>query len=111
MVRQGLSLRVERVQWSFGPNLWCAAIRVDGEEASIATPLSFIPLEKHGAFTTPTFELTAEAAQELMDDLWRCGLRPTEGTGSAGAYAAQTRHLEDMRALVFKTKPNERNKI
>ncbi len=40
-------------------------------------------------------------AQQLMDDLWQCGIRPTEGSGSAGAMAAQTRHLEDMRKLVF----------
>ncbi len=36
-----------------------------------------------------------------MDDLWAAGLRPTEGTGSAGALRAVERHLEDMRRLVF----------
>jgi hypothetical protein len=36
-----------------------------------------------------------------MDQLWQCGLRPSEGTGSAGSLAATQRHLEDMRALVF----------
>jgi len=50
----------------------------------------------------PTVELRHDAAQELMDELWRIGLRPTEGTGSAGALAAVQRHLDDMRALVFK---------
>ena len=40
-------------------------------------------------------------AQELMDRLWAAGLRPTEGKGSAGAFAATERHLEDMRRLVF----------
>ena len=37
----------------------------------------------------------------LMDDLWQCGLRPSEGTGSAGALAATQKHLDDMRKLVF----------
>lgn len=41
-------------------------------------------------------------AQVLMDDLWNCGIRPTEGTGSAGSLRATERHLEDMRKLVFK---------
>jgi len=41
------------------------------------------------------------AAQVLMDDLWSCGIRPSEGTGSAGAFKAQGAHLEDMRKLVF----------
>lgn len=50
----------------------------------------------------PTFSLTQGAAQILMDDLWNCGLRPTEGTGSAGSLAATQKHLEDMRTLVFK---------
>jgi hypothetical protein len=33
-----------------------------------------------------------------------CGLRPSEGTGSAGALAATERHLKDMQRLVFKDK-------
>lgn len=49
----------------------------------------------------PTFSLSVEAAQTLMDDLWNTGLRPTEGAGSAGSLAATQRHLEDMRRLVF----------
>lgn len=49
----------------------------------------------------PTFVLRAEEAQALMDSLWTCGLRPSEGSGSAGAMAATQKHLEDMRTLVF----------
>lgn len=51
----------------------------------------------------PTFVLRPEEAQFLMDGLWTCGLRPSEGSGSAGAMAATQKHLEDMRTLVFKT--------
>lgn len=43
-----------------------------------------------------------EEAQQLMDELWRCGLRPTEGAGSAGQMAATERHLADMRKIAFK---------
>ena len=49
----------------------------------------------------PTMSLEYEGAQYLMDQLWDCGLRPSEGTGSAGAMAATQKHLEDMRRLVF----------
>ena len=52
--------------------------------------------------TNSRFSLRDEASQKLMDMLWNCGLRPTEGTGSAGAMAATQKHLEDMRTLVFK---------
>jgi len=51
----------------------------------------------------PSFKVSIDAAQTLMDDLWNAGLRPTEGTGSAGALRAVERHLEDMRTLVFKS--------
>lgn len=44
--------------------------------------------------------LLPEQAQVLMDDLWTCGIRPTEGKGSAGAMAATEKHLKDMRAIV-----------
>lgn len=36
-------------------------------------------------------------AQELMDSLWQAGLRPSEGTGSAGALKATQDHLKDLR--------------
>lgn len=48
-----------------------------------------------------SISLSIPEAQSLMDQLWDCGLRPTEGTGSAGALAATQKHLDDMRALAF----------
>lgn len=58
--------------------------------------------ERDGTALEPTISMPKELAQRLMDELWQCGLRPSEGTGSAGAMAATQRHLEDMRTLVFK---------
>lgn len=53
----------------------------------------------------PSFILDDQMSQQLMDDLWHCGFRPTDGAGTAGAMRAVERHLEDMRTLVFnKTK-------
>lgn len=57
----------------------------------------FIPME------TPKemlIQLTKEEATELMDELYRLGVRPTE-VGSAGQLAAIKYHLEDMRKLAF----------
>ena len=45
--------------------------------------------------------LQTEQAQQLMDELWNCGIRPTEGAGSAGAMAAVQAHLKDLQTLVF----------
>lgn len=72
----------------------------DGE-FDIAEPIQLrrIPIN---TTADPFLELHPDTAQKLMDQLWQCGLRPTEGTGSAGAMAAVQKHLEDMRTLVFK---------
>ena len=51
-------------------------------------------------FTAPTMQLDMTEAQRLMDELWNCGLRPSEGTGSAGSLEATQAHLQDMRQLV-----------
>lgn len=49
----------------------------------------------------PALGLTLIEAQSLMDELWRAGIRPAEGAGSAGQAAATEKHLQDMRALAF----------
>lgn len=74
---------------------------------SYAQPLTLIERnpEEEGMEAPPMFSLRDEQAQNLMDELWRIGLRPSEGSGSAGSLAATERHLADMRHLVFKTKP------
>jgi hypothetical protein len=58
---------------------------------------------KHNDFQVenPSFNLDCTEAQVLMDTLYDCGIRPSEGNGSAGAMRATERHLEDMRKLVF----------
>ena len=53
------------------------------------------------AMIVPAFELHRRDAQVLMDDLWKAGLRPTEGSGSAGSLAATERHLADMQKIAF----------
>ena len=49
----------------------------------------------------PTFCLYGPEAQELMNMLWNCGLRPTQSQSSAGQLEAVERHLADMRAIAF----------
>ena len=72
----------------------------------IAEPITFRPIKpsEETNFIDPSIRITREQAQHLMDQLWTCGLRPTEGAGSAGALAATERHLRDMQQLVFKEK-------
>lgn len=51
-------------------------------------------------YHAPVLSLNLTEAQNLMDQLWFCGLRPSEGTGSAGALAATQAHLEDVRVIL-----------
>lgn len=66
----------------------------------VAQPLHFLTIEP-GTRTEPAIRMEHEDAQRLMDELWQAGLRPSEGTGSAGSLAATERHLRDMRAVAF----------
>ena len=93
-------IRVAKGPWS--PNLQ-VLISDDQPRAGglfVAEPLTFRPLGED-EIERPQFELNNSDAQSLMDQLWQCGLRPTEGAGSAGAMAATQAHLADLRRLVF----------
>lgn len=76
--------------------------RVDGK-IYVAQEIKFseVGLDEMNKVVEPTIHLHYEDAQLLMDELWHCGLRPSEGSGSAGSLAATQKHLEDMRRLVF----------
>lgn len=50
----------------------------------------------------PTFSIRMDQAQVLMDDLWNAGIRPTDGSGSAGAMRAAEHHIADLRRVAFK---------
>lgn len=67
----------------------------------------FETLQRHGAIADPLRdafwpERGTDFLQAVMDAAWEYGLRPSAFKDHEAAYDAQTRHLEDMRALVFK---------
>lgn len=68
----------------------------------VAQPIVFKDQESDLEISPPALQIGMTAAQQLMDELWRAGLRPSEGSGSAGALAATERHLKDMQRIVFK---------
>jgi hypothetical protein len=63
--------------------------------------VTFEALETGVPQAEPTFTIQLPEAQRLMDELWNCGVRPTQGRQHEGVTAAQGRHLEDMRTLAF----------
>jgi hypothetical protein len=79
----GLSLHIVNVTDRTG----CRGVIMEKIETGMEMPTALV--------------LNREQAQGLMDSLWESGIRPTEGMGSAGSFAAQAAHLSDMRSIAF----------
>lgn len=63
--------------------------------------VEFVECEEHMRVDS-SINIDFAAGQRLMDDLWHAGIRPTEGTGSAGSLKATENHLADMQKIAFK---------
>lgn len=77
---------------------WIEICIIDGSKHAVTEWIE----HEEGDYVAPSFQISKEEAQALMDDLWSCGLRPSEGDGSAGQSAAQQKHIADLRAIAFK---------
>jgi hypothetical protein len=99
-IETGLRFGAERSYFTGHVNLYMLKLSEAGRHA--AAPIDFtIDVRDPGKLTAPTLSLTDFEAQQLIDALWSAGLRPAGAKQSQGAYDAQSRHLEDMRALAF----------
>jgi len=100
-----LKIRARRGDISFEPDTikLYAYLRRQGKRWRTESVLKFIEItkEERNNILQPFLEVEMHEAQKLMDDLWDCGLRPSEGTGSAGAMAATQEHLQDMKTIAF----------
>lgn len=103
-----IEIRANRSPWMMDGVEFLIMQRIWGETRryAVAEPVTMRTLEEGAYLTEPTLRLTEAAAQQLMDNLWQCGLRPSEGSGSAGSLKATEKHLEDMRRLVFDVQPS-----
>lgn len=92
-------IHARREIWSSAVAVYFGQRQPNGEFYA-AKPPEFVKLDM-GVFADPMLKLEQEDAQLLMDELWQAGLRPSEGTGSAGSLAATERHLKDMQAIAM----------
>ncbi len=90
------------VPWRGGIDIWIGATPILSSDKTVVID-HIIWKENPDGLNPGDAPLTInyQAAQRLIDDLWNCGLRPSEGSGSAGALKATQGHLADMRKLVF----------
>lgn len=99
MQEQGARITATREPWERTISLRFGVL-IDGNW-HLAQPLTLERAPDAASYVQPFMCLQPDVAQSLMDELWRCGLRPTEGTGSAGSLAATERHLADMRRIAL----------
>lgn len=64
-------------------------------------PATFVETPR-GTFVGEAFQLDESGAQEMMNELWRLGIRPTDNTGSTGHLRAVENHVTDLREIVNK---------
>jgi len=96
-----IQIMARREDWQDGISIYMRQ-RTVGQGDTIALP---VVMEKrdpmHTTRVQPMLTLGIHEAQQLIDELWQCGLRPTERTGSAGSLAATERHLADMQKIAL----------
>ncbi len=95
-------IRCQRREWDDAIDLAVIQRNEHSGQRHVADPLTFRAVPDHGFIAEPTFRMDRTQAQQLMDELWNCGLRPSEGSGSAGSLAATERHLKDMQTIAMR---------
>lgn len=85
----------------FGRGISITLVDEQSNGVWVGEPVLMTRLKNDYEHVQPTMNIENDTAQQLMDQLWQCGLRPSEGTGSAGSLAATQAHLEDMKTIAF----------
>ena len=95
-----------RHNWFRGVSLWARGRREgDRQYISFPEPVVWTEIDRNSVDYVerdPFLVLTDHEAQILMDELWKFGIRPSDGSGNVGQIKAMDDHLKDMRHLVFK---------
>lgn len=94
-----MNLYAQRNHWG-GIEIRMMCVLLPGNTPAAAKYIEFAEA-KEGDYVEPALVLDRETGQQLIDELWRAGLRPTEGAGSVGQLASTERHLADMREIAF----------
>lgn len=57
---------------------------------------------KEGHYVEPSFCLSSEMAQQLCDNLWRIGFRPSRAQDASPVIEAKQQHIDDLRGVLRK---------
>jgi len=74
---------------------------INGERRMITTEFTEKVLEDGYCIEEPTLRLCGDESQQIMNELWRVGIRPKNGSGAIAHTEAISAHLADMRTIAF----------
>ena len=92
---------VKHEHWNYGISLYARQL-TEGVKQAVAQPLVFKDEPMDMYTPHPIITLSPDQAQSILDQLWGCGVRPSDGSGSTGQLKATQDHLADMKKIVFK---------
>lgn len=73
-----------------------------GEDQVIFNPIVQKIEPAPAAAINPSLDLRRHEAQQLMNELWRIGLRPRDGRGAPADVDHLEKHIDDLRKIAFK---------
>ena len=88
--------------WEWGQyNIWMKD--TSGRRVAYAQPITMYvpPPEEEGITKSPFMVLDSDAAQNLLDQLYEAGVRPSHGVDKGDVILAKDEHIKDLRTLVF----------
>ena len=72
-----------------------------GDKICVVKEIKWEETEPGMKFSERPIMVDETAAQQLIDSLWNCGLRPTNVKIEVGKLEATNNHLRDMRTIIF----------
>lgn len=106
MLQDKIRIHAERQAWAISDGvalfIMAKSYPEGGEPVMRLARLLFEPIDHTYPPPDATVQLRQEEAQALMDTLWDCGLRPTDGAGTAGAMAATQAHVKDLQGVMYR---------
>ena len=95
------------LEWRAENRIWTDAIEFvafqmgNGKRRVVSTEFTLKEIEDGYLIDEPTLRLVGDEAQQIMNELWRCGIRPKDGSGAVAHTEAIVAHLADMRTIAF----------
>jgi hypothetical protein len=84
---------------------FATVLRVDMSFATQSYNIYDLSIGEPGEQINPSYRLVQDEAQQLFDDFYRAGLRPSEIRNTAGELSATRAHLDHVSILLDRVLP------